>query len=102
MLVVPRNGDDGLVYYLRAREFKSRSFRRRGARVREIDVLSTSFSIRPPGRGFKLVEQRRMAPLGLLQRYRAPRPIRILPRDVNGDKILAGRSTVLVDGLRGA
>jgi mannosyltransferase len=102
VLVVPRNGDDGLVYYLGAREFKSRTFRRRGVRVREIDVLSTSFATTPPGRGFKLVEQRGLAPLGLLRRYRAPRPVRILPREVSGHKILAGRSTALVDGLRGA
>jgi mannosyltransferase len=99
VLVVPKNGDDGLVYYLQARKFQRGRFRR-GLRVREIDVLSKAFTVSPPGRGFRLVEQRGLAPSFILRRYRSPRPVRIRFPDVAGRQVLMERSKVLADGLR--
>jgi 4-amino-4-deoxy-L-arabinose transferase-like glycosyltransferase len=98
VLVVPENGDDGLVYYLDARWFKARRFPR-GIRVREIAVLSKALVISPPGRGFRLVQQRGLAPSFVLRRYRSLRAVRILPSDVAGRQILKERSQVLADGL---
>ena len=98
VLVVPKNGDDGLVYYLHAREFERRRYQR-GIRVREIDVLSTGYAISPPGRGMMLVEKRGLAPSFILRRYRSPHPVLIRPSDVAGRQILTERSKVLVDGL---
>jgi mannosyltransferase len=98
VLVVPRNGDDGLVYYLHAREFERRRFQR-GIRVREIDVLSTAFAISPPGKGMTLVEQRGLAPSFILRRYRSRHPVLVRPQDVAGRQILTERSKVLLDGL---
>jgi mannosyltransferase len=98
VLVVPKNGDDGLVYYLHAREFERRRFQR-GIRVREIDVLSKPFAISPPESGFKLVEKRGLAPSFILRRYRSPHPVLVRPKDVSGRQILMERSKVLADGL---
>ena len=98
VLLVPRNGDDVLVYYLDARWFKARRFPR-GIRTREIAVLSKAPVISPPRRGFRLVQHRRLAPSFVLRRYRSPRAVRILPSDVAGRQILKERSQVLADGL---
>jgi mannosyltransferase len=98
VLVVPKNGDDGLVYYLHAREFGRRRFQG-GIRVREIDVLSTAFAISPPGKGMRLVEKRGLAPSFILRRYRSPHPVLVRPQDVAGRQILTERSKVLADGL---
>ncbi|MEK6271730.1 MAG: glycosyltransferase family 39 protein [Actinomycetota bacterium] len=98
VLVVPKNGDDGLVYYLHAREFHRRRFRP-GLPVREIDVLSKAFTVSPPRRGFRLVEQRGLAPSFILRRYRSSRPVRIRYPDVAGHQVLMERSKVLADGL---
>jgi hypothetical protein len=98
ILVVPTNGDDGLVYYLHAREFERRRFQR-GIRVSEIDVLSTAFAISPPGKGMRLVEERGLAPTFILRRYRSSHPVLVRPQDVAGRQVLTERSKVLVDGL---
>lgn len=97
ILVVPKNGDDGLVYYLHAREFERKRFRR-GIGVREIDVLSKQPLITPPGRGFELVEQRGLAPSFVLRRFRSPRTVLVRPADVSGNRVLMERSKVLIDG----
>ena len=98
ILVVPTNGDDGLVYYLHAREFERQRFQR-GIRVSEIDVLSTAVAISPPGKGMRLVEERGLAPTFILRRYRSSHPVLVRPQDVAGRQILTERSKVLVDGL---
>jgi mannosyltransferase len=99
VMIVPHNGDDGMAYYLHAAEFDRRPFRG-GLRVREIDALSTRFAVTPPGRGFKLVELRRMAPTFYLRRYRSPVPVSIRPSEVTGRRVLTEPSKVLVDGLQ--
>jgi mannosyltransferase len=98
VLVVPKNGDDGLVYYLHAREFERRRYQR-GIRVREIVVLSKGFDISPPGRGMRLAEERGLAPSFILRRYRSPHSVLIRPHDVSGRQILMEKSKVLADGL---
>jgi mannosyltransferase len=98
VLVVPRNGNEPIAYYQDAREFRPPRFP--SARVREIDVLSTTGVISPPPRAFRLVGQQRIAPCCTLSRFRARHPIRVLPREVSGHRILNERSTVLVEGER--
>jgi mannosyltransferase len=98
VLVVARNGNEPIAYYRHAREFRSPRFR--GARVKEIDVLSTLGTISPPGDGFRLTERRGLAPCCTLWRYRARRATLIRPKDVKGRHVLNERSTVLVEGVR--
>ncbi|MGH2924720.1 MAG: glycosyltransferase family 39 protein [Solirubrobacterales bacterium] len=98
VLVVPRNGNEPIALYRKAREFRSSRF---GAvRVREIDVLATLPSVSPPD-GFHPVERRRMAPCCTLWRYRAPRPTLVRARDVSGRRVLQERSSVLIEGAAG-
>jgi len=94
VLVVPRNGDDPLSYYLDARK----PVPGRSVRAREVDVLSTNYRVeRPPGE-FELVDQEGRAPIFLLWRYRAPRPRPIRLRDLAGRRVLSERSSVLIKG----
>ena len=99
VVVVPVNGDDGLAYYLNAKEFSRRPFRGRGVRTRDIVVVSKNPAITPPGHGFKLVDRRRIGPPFTLRRYRSPRRVRIRYQEVAGNRVLMERSKVLVDGL---
>ncbi|MGH2966828.1 MAG: glycosyltransferase family 39 protein [Solirubrobacterales bacterium] len=98
VLVVPRNGNEPIAYYRDAKEFRPPRFR--AARVREIDVLSTTGAVSPPRGGFQLIERRGLAPCCTLSRFRARRPIRVQPQDVSGHRILNERSTVLIEGAR--
>lgn len=98
VLVVPRNGNEPIAYYRDAREFRPPRFP--SARVREIDVLSTTGVVSPPPGGFRLVERKGLAPCCTLSRFRAPHPIRLRPREVSGHRILHERSTVLLEGKR--
>ena len=92
VLVVPRNGDDPLAYYLGAGK------QALGSRLlsREIDVVSTNYRVKPPGEPFELVHEERRAPFFLLWRYRARRPHPIRMRDLADRQVLSERSTVLV------
>jgi len=96
-LVVTKNGDDGLAYYLRAQEFKNRFFPS-GARVREIDTLSKVSAISSPRRPFKLVEQRGLAPCCVLRRFRSPHPVAIRPGDIAGAGLHEAQKALL-DGV---
>ena len=96
-LVVTKNGDDGLAYYLRAQEFKKRFFPS-GVSVREIDTLSKVSAISPPRRPFKLVEQRGLAPCCVLRRFRSPRLVAIRPGDLAGSGLQEAQK-VLLDGV---
>jgi hypothetical protein len=98
ILVVPRNGNEPIAYYLDAREFRPPRFP--SARVKEIDVLSTTGVTSPPPGGFRLIGRRGLAPCCTLSRFRARRPIRVRPPEVSGHRILNERSTVLVEGQR--
>jgi mannosyltransferase len=98
VLVVARNGNEPIAYYRHAHEFRPPRFR--GARVKEIDVLSTLGTSSPPGHGFRLTERRGLAPCCTLWRYRARRPVLVRPTDVNGRHVLLERSTALVEGVR--
>jgi 4-amino-4-deoxy-L-arabinose transferase-like glycosyltransferase len=93
VLVVPRNGDDALAYYLGARK---RSLGSR-LRTREIDVLSTNYRVKDPPEPFELVHEERRAPFFLLWRYRARRPQAIRLRDLAGQRVLSERSAVLIE-----
>ena len=92
VLVVPRNGDDPLAYYLGAGK------QALGSRLlsREIDVVSTNYRVKPPREPFELVHEERRAPFFLLWRYRARRPQPIRMRDLADRQVLSERSTVLV------
>jgi hypothetical protein len=94
LLVVPRNGDDPLAYYLGAE--KPRHIER--VRTAEIEVLSTNYHVKRPPGPFKLVSKEGMAPVFVLWRYRAHRPQSVRLRDVSGSKVLSERSSVLVRG----
>jgi mannosyltransferase len=94
VVVVPRNGDDPVAYYLGAR--KAAGFGKRRVRAREIDVLSTNYRVKRPAGPFELVDQERRAPFFLLWRYRAPRPRPIRLRHLTGRRVLSERSAVLV------
>jgi mannosyltransferase len=96
VLVVPRNGNEPIAYYRDAREFRPPRFP--SARVREMDVLSTTGVISPPPGAFRLVRQQRIAPCCTLSRFMARRPTRVLPQEVSANRILNERSTVLVEG----
>jgi 4-amino-4-deoxy-L-arabinose transferase-like glycosyltransferase len=96
VLVVPRNGNEPIAYYRDAREFRSPRFR--SARVREIDVLSTTGTVSTPRGGFRLVARQGLRPCCTLSRFRTPRAIRVQPRDVSGKRVLGERSTALVEG----
>ena len=98
ILVVPRNGNEPIAYYRDAREFRPPRFP--SARVKEIDVLSTTGVTSPPPGGFRLIGRQGLAPCCTLSRFRARRPIRVRPREVSGHRILNERSTVLVEGQR--
>ena len=96
-LVVTKNGDDGLAYYLHAQEFNKRFFPD-GARVREIDTLSKISTISPPKRPFRLVEQRGLAPCCVLRRFRSPHSVPIRPSDIAGARLHESQK-VLLDGV---
>jgi hypothetical protein len=96
-LVVTKNGDDGIAYYLSAQEFEHRFFPR-GIRVREIDTLSKISLVSPPSAPFKLVELRGLAPCCVLRRFRSPRPVAIRPSDVAGAGLHEAEK-VLLDGV---
>ena len=94
VLVVPRNGDDPLAYYLGAR--KPAGLGQKRVRAREIDVLSTNYRVEGPPGSFELVDQEGRAPFFLVWRYRAPRPQRIRLQDLAGRRVLGERSAVLI------
>ncbi|HXF00524.1 MAG TPA: glycosyltransferase family 39 protein [Solirubrobacterales bacterium] len=93
VLVVPRNGDDALAYYLGAGKQSLGS----RLRTREIDVLSTNYRVKDPPEPFELVHEERRAPFFLLWRYRARRPQPIRLRDLAGRRVLSERSAVLIE-----
>jgi len=94
VVVVPRNGDDPLAYYLDAQ--KSARLAQKRVREREIDVLSTNYRVKRPPGSFELTDQERRAPFFLLWRYRAPRPQPIRLWDLAGRRVLGERSAVLI------
>jgi mannosyltransferase len=96
-LIVTKNGDDGMAYYLDAQELKKR-FYPKGVRVREIDTLSKVPDINPPHRPFRLTEERGLAPCCTLRRYRSPRPVVISQGDVAGAGLHESQK-ILVDGV---
>lgn len=93
IIVAPKNGDNPLEYYLDANKFEGGRFDD-GVPVREVDVLSTKFEISPP-KGFRLAEQRGLAPLFILRRYESERAVSITPRDTL--RVLSERSQALID-----
>jgi hypothetical protein len=96
VLVVARNGQAPIAYYRDASLFRPRL----GAqRVSEIDLLSVSPAVTPPGGAFRLVERRRMAPCCTLRRYRSRQPSLIHPQKLARLRILHEPSKVLIDGI---
>jgi mannosyltransferase len=93
-LVVARNGNEPIAFYLGAHQFRPPLGDQPAS---EIDVLSVRPWVTPPGRGFRLVERRRMAPCCTLRRYRARRPRIIRPRELAGRRVLHEPSKVLVE-----
>jgi mannosyltransferase len=98
VLVLPQNGDDPLIYYLGVHRFAGSRFED-GSSVREIDVLSTSYAVRPPAPGFHLVDREGLAPLFIVSRYRSQRPRTVSYDEIQARHPIAGRSTVMIDGL---
>ena len=93
VVVIPRNGDDPLAFYLGAEKFKGSEFRG-GIELEELQVLSTRSEIDPP-KGFAVIESRRLAPF-TLWRLEAERPTKVKPQDLEGDRVLAERSASLL------
>jgi mannosyltransferase len=87
VLVVARNGEAPLAYYLQARDI-SPEIAPAGMEVPEIETLSRGYAISPPGRGLKLVALRQVAGLFWLQRFRAPGPLAVSATELNGFRIL--------------
>src|SRR5207244_3830771 len=95
ILVVARNSQEPIAYYRGARNFAGS--RRQAERVDEIDVLSTTSQVSPPGHGFRLTEKRGLAPCCILWRYVAPRRTLVRTADVAGDRILQEPSKALLE-----
>lgn len=93
-IVIPRNGDDPLSYYLGAQEL--RKGRPNAIRTDVIPVLSTTYAVKPPPGPFHLAAQQRLAPYFILWRYVASHPVRIRLRSLTGRAVLSERSAVLI------
>ncbi|OLE38832.1 MAG: hypothetical protein AUG48_00765 [Actinobacteria bacterium 13_1_20CM_3_68_9] len=87
VLVVARNGEAPLAYYLHARDVRP-NLAPAGIEVPEIETISRGYATPPPGRGFKLVEIRHVAGSFWLRSFRAPKPLAIGPAELSGYRIL--------------
>ena len=94
LIVTNRNGDDPLLHYLGAEEFRGEEFHD-GAEVEEVLALSTNYIVRPP-RGFEEAGGERLAPTFVLTRFESEEP-RLLTPEVLRKEVLTERSAVLLD-----
>lgn len=93
VIVTNINGDDPLGYYLGAEKLRGREFSA-GARVREIEVLSTTLGVDGPP-GFRVVDQEGLTPVFILTQLAAEQPRRVTPNDLR--EVIGERSAALLD-----
>jgi mannosyltransferase len=93
LIVTNKNGDDPLALYLGAEKLKAPGLRA-ATRIREIQVLSTVFTVDAPP-GFRVVDEQVLAPIFQLTRLEASRGVRIRPGDLRN--VLRERSAILLD-----
>ena len=100
VFVVPRNGDDPLALYLPAKIARDLG---RPVSVRRVDVLSTNYRVKPPVGGFRLTDQRRMAPFFIRWRFEAERRRRITLSELaaRGCSASVPRSSSAIEVRRG-
>ncbi len=92
ILVVNRNGDDPLDYYLGTRKLERANYPRQG--ISQIAVLGSESSVRSPGKGFRLVASRRLPPFLTLSKLVSGRRVNVPQAVLN--RILQERSSLLV------
>ena len=85
VLVVTRNGQDPLAYYLHTTDFKP-GHRLVHIRTSEIDTLGKSRAVSPPDHGFRLISLQRVTGEFWLRRFRSP-----TPRSVSSAQVASGR-----------
>lgn len=93
--IVPRLAAAPVGYYLGADQVRPRG---QAIPVRQVDLLSRSPTLTPPGPGFRLTADRRVPGGMWLRRYESERPVRITLKQGTAEKLIHDNASVLLSG----